>query len=410
MNNETLRQAAISHINVLCTEIPDRSVGSEGNRLATRYFRQILEENEWEPESTLLQVMDWKSEGATLQSGEHTFEVFSSPYANGCSVEGELVAISSLEQLQNTSLTGRIALLHGEIAKEQIMPRNFVFYNPEEHQQLIAALDNSGLKAIICATGFNPSLAGGVYPFPMFEDGDFDIPSVFMKDTEGDKLLAEAGKQVFLESKAIRIPETAYNVTGLKKGTKDQRIVITAHIDAKIGTPGAIDNATGVAVLLLLSDLLKDYQGRYPVELVAFNGEDYYAVPGQMKYIEQNDGSFQDILLNINIDGAGYREGLSAFSPFGLTEGMEKAFSQVLEHHPAITQGIPWVQGDHSIFVQFGRPAIAVSSEWFINNMETQRVTHTPDDHPEIINYDRLPEIAMAIRDFISLLGGNNLP
>ena len=404
MQISTLRQAAINHINVLCTEIPDRSVGSEGNRQATRYFRQILDQNGWETESTLLQVMDWKTEGATLQSGERTFEVFSSPYANGCSAEGELVAVSSLEQLQTTNLSGRIALLHGEIAKEQIMPRNFVFYNPEEHQQLIAALDNSGLKAIICATGFNPTLAGGVYPFPMFEDGDFDIPSVYMKDTEGDKLLAEAGKTVFLASKATRIPETAYNVKTLKKSTEKQRIVITAHIDAKKGTPGAIDNATGVTVLLLLSELLKDYQGRYPVELVAFNGEDYYAVPGQMKYIEQNEGSFQDILLNINIDGAGYHEGLSAFSPFGLTEEMEKAFSQVLARHPAILQGIPWVQGDHSIFVQFGRPAIAVSSVWFIDNMETQRITHTPGDHPEIVNFDRLTEIAVAIRDFINLL------
>lgn len=404
MNDTTLLQAAINHINVLCTEIPDRSVGSAGNRKATKYFRKILEQNGWEPESTLLNVMDWKTEGATLLSGDHTFEVFSSPYSNGCSEAGELVAVSSLEQLQTTDLSGKIVLLHGEIAKEQIMPRNFVFYNPEEHQQVIAALDNSGVKAIICATGYNPTLAGGVYPFPMFEDGDFDIPSVFMKDTEGERLMSETGKVVFLESKATRIPETAYNVTGLKKGTEKQRIVITAHIDAKKGTPGAIDNATGVTVLLLLSDLLKDYKGRYPVELVAFNGEDYYAVPGQMKYIELNYGSFQDILLNINIDGAGYREGLSAFSPFSLTESLEKAFSQVLKRHPAVVQGLPWVQGDHSIFVQYGRPAIAVSSSWFIENMETQRITHTPSDHPEIVNFDRLPEIALAILEFIKLL------
>ncbi|MBK9392004.1 MAG: M28 family peptidase [Bacteroidetes bacterium] len=32
-------------------------------------------------------------------------------------------------------------------------------------------------------------------------------------------------------------------------------MVVTAHIDAKKGTPGAIDNATGVIVLLLLSEL-----------------------------------------------------------------------------------------------------------------------------------------------------------
>ncbi len=90
--------------------------------------------------------------------------------------------------------------------------------------------------------------------------------------------------------------------------------MVTAHIDAKKGTPGAIDNATGVIVLLLLSDLLKDYNGNRLIEIIAFNGEDYYAVPGQINYISTNKNNFNKILLNINIDGAGYKEGLSAFS------------------------------------------------------------------------------------------------
>ncbi len=32
------------------------------------------------------------------------------------------------------------------------------------------------------------------------------------------------------------------------------KIVMWAHIDAKAGTPGALDNRTGVATLLLLAD------------------------------------------------------------------------------------------------------------------------------------------------------------
>lgn len=87
--------------------------------------------------------------------------------------------------------------------------------------------------------------------------------------------------------------------------------MITAHIDTKIGTPGAIDNGTGVTVLLLLAELLKDHSFNYLIELVVLNGEDYYSAPGQIRYIEQNEGRFSDILLNINIDGAGYKEGIS---------------------------------------------------------------------------------------------------
>lgn len=406
MQQDQLLRKTRAHLRALCTEITDRSVGSAGNREATGYFRDQLKTHGWQMEETPLEVMDWKTDGADLRCGDRNFEANSSPYSLGCTLEGTLVGVSSLDEVRNTDLHGKIVLLHGGIALEQIMPKNFVFYNPEEHQQIIAALEKSGVAAIISATGHNPALAGGAYPFPMFEDGDFDIPSVFMKDTEGARLLESVGKTVYLESSAKRIPETAFNVLGRKSGKEKQRIVITAHIDAKQGSPGAIDNATGVTVLLLLAELLEEYRGKYPLELVAFNGEDYYAIPGQMKYIEQNHGSFADILLNINIDGAGYKDGGNSFSPFGLTGEMKEMLDKVIHAHPAISEGAPWYQGDHSIFVQSGCPAIAVTSKWFLENMESQDITHTPKDNLGIINETRLVEIAAAIREFVLELNG----
>ena len=152
---------------------------------------------------------------------------------------------------------------------------------------------------------------------------------------------------------------------------------------------------------MLLADLLKDYSGEYGIELVAFNGEDYYAVPGQMKYIEQNQGRFDDIVLNINIDGLGYKEGPTCFSAFQLPDFIQKRLNEVLQQNPGIVEGLPWYQGDHSIFIQYGRPAIAVSSNWFIEHMEDQDITHTPKDNPDIVNYERIPESARAIAELI---------
>ena len=63
-------------------------------------------------------------------------------------------------------------------------------------------------------------------------------------------------------------------------------IVFCAHIDAKKDTPGALDNATGIATLLALSKLLTEYSGSLCIEIVAFNGEDYYAASGQMQYLK----------------------------------------------------------------------------------------------------------------------------
>lgn len=396
MDTEQLYQKTVSYMKTLCEEIPERQVGSEGNRRATRFFHKEVSSFGWQTEVSELDVIDWQESGATLHAGEQAFQVWASPYSLGCSVEAPLVSASSLDELERLEMAGQIVLLHGEIAAEQLMPKNFPFYNPEEHQRIIALLERKQPAAIVSATGRNTPLAGGVYPFPLIEDGDFDIPSVHTTQEEGERLLSCLGKPARLESRSRRIPAKAYNVVA-RKGKRDERIVVTAHIDAKKGSPGAIDNATGVAALLLLAELLSDYEGERSLELVAFNGEDYYAAPGQVDYVRKNHQQFSNVLLNINIDGAGYQEGKSACSFFGLPEGFGARAHEMLTRFDGLTEGIPWPQGDHSIFIQYGCPAIAVTSQWLLEHIEVQEITHTPKDNPEIVDGRRVVEIAQAL-------------
>jgi aminopeptidase YwaD len=402
---EAQLQKCNSHIKMLCAEISDRSVGSEGNRAATRYFDLVVSSLGWEIERQEFQAVDWIDGGASLHCGEADFQVFVSPYAPGCKGEAPLIPISSVEELEESAIHGKFVLLHGKIAREQLMPKNFVFFNPEEHQRIISSLEKGAPAAIICATGRNAALTGGVYPFPLIEDGDFEIPSVYMTEEEGSRLLLFAetnpGGIVDLKSISTRLQGNGMNVIARKGDPSGKRLVITAHIDAKKGTPGAIDNASGVVVLLLLADLLKNYAGTLLIEIVALNGEDYYAVPGQMLYLQQNQNRFPEILLNINIDGAGYREGKSAFSFYDLPEEIEISLREVIAHFDGIAVGTPWYQGDHSIFIQNGCPAVAVSSQWFTDNIDSQEITHTPKDNLEIVNCRRLVEIAQALKLFI---------
>jgi len=398
---EDLFHKSVTCLHKLCREITDRSVGSEGNRAATHFFKDTVISLDWSVETQEFEAIDWIDSGASLYCGETSFQVFVSPYSLACDVKGELVNVSNGEELERENITGKLLLLHGDITKEQLMPKNFLFYNPEGHQRIIGLLENGRPLAIICATGRNASMAGGVYPFPLIEDGDFDIPSVYMTEEEGNRLLPFTGKTAALTSLSKRLPGKGYNVIARKGRQSGKRIVITAHIDAKKGTPGAIDNASGVVILLLLADLLTDYDGDLPIELVALNGEDYYAVPGQMRYIQTYQDRFQDILLNINVDGAGYKEGPSAFSYYGLAKEVEKDIKEVVSHFDGITEGAQWVQGDHSIFIQLGCPAIAVSSHWFTDHIDSQEITHTPKDNIDIVDCHKLVEIAQALNQFV---------
>jgi len=376
-------------------------VGSPGNRMATQFFEEEISAAGWKSEIQEFDAIDWEDGGAVLQSENSSFDVFVSPYSLGCKVAAPLISASSAEELGSLDMAGKILLLHGEIAQEQLMPKNFVFFNPESHQHIISLLEKGRPKAIVCATGRNAALAGGVYPFPLIEDGDFDLPSVYMTEEVGKELLAYVGKTVALNSSSKRIPGKGWNVIASKGKSNDGRIVITAHIDAKKGTPGAIDNATGVIVLLLLARLLEDYTGERTIEIVALNGEDYYAVPGQMRYIAENQGRFDQLILNINIDGAGYQEGKSAFSFYGLSDEMENKARDVFGQFDGLTEGSQWPQGDHSIFIQYGCPAIAVSSKWFTDNIATQEITHTLNDNIGIVDCLKVVEIVEALNLFL---------
>ncbi len=400
--NKNFKQIAENYLNKLCNEIPNRAVGSIGNIKATEFFEKEISSFGWEIQKDEFYAMDWESGGVILQVSNINFKAFVSPYSLGCEVKEQLVCASTIEELEKVDANGKVLLLYGEIAKEQLMPKNFVFYNPEEHQRIIHLLENKGIKAIISATKRNSALAGGVYPFPLIEDGDFNIPSIYMTDKEGDNLLKHSGETISINSISNRIDSKGYNIIARKGIDKTKKLVITAHIDAKKGTQGAIDNATGVIVLLLLANMLQEYNRKNLIEIVALNGEDYYAVPGQMSYIMQNENNFNNILLNINIDGAGYKKGKSAFSFYNLPTEMEKVIKDVISNSNGVVEGKQWVQGDHSIFIQYGRPAIAASSKWFTDNVEAQKITHTPKDNPSIVDCSKLVDISDVIFKFIS--------
>lgn len=401
MNEDKLAEQCEEYLRTLCIDINERCVGSEGNRQATSFFNRQLTALGWKTEMPEFTAVDWVDGGATLSTeGEH-FVVHVSPYSPGCMESATLESATTIAELERLSIKDKILFLHGEIAKEQLMPKNFVFFNPEEHKRITGLLEAGNPKAIVCATSRNGELAGGVYPFPLIEDGDFDIPSVYMTEEEGNRLVPFIGKMVTLRSIADRTPGAGYNVIGTKGRKGSNRIVVTAHIDAKKGTPGAIDNATGVIVLLLLAHMLKDYSGKNEIEIVALNGEDYYSVPGQMNYVMANQDRFDTIALNINIDGAGYREGDSSFSLFNLPGQLHRKVLDILVDYSGIVEGVQWPQGDHSIFIQHGIPAIAVSSKWFIDNIASQEITHTPSDNPGIVDCAKVVEIAEALNELI---------
>lgn len=399
MPYENLSHKAANYLDKLCLQITNRRLGSLGNQQATKLFSKLMASFGFEITYHEFECKDWEAQGALLQAGGIHFQAFPSPYSQGCSFQAPLVQAATTEELQATNLTNKIVLLHGELVKEQLMPKKFPFYNPEHHQHILQLLESKAPLAIIAATDKDPALAGGISPFPLIEDGDFEIPSVYMTDKEGIKLLPYTGDMIKLESRAQRIHSRGCNVIASKWGKGEQRVVLTAHIDAKLDSPGALDNATGVVILLLLAELFQDYAGDTGIELVALNGEDHYSALGEIKYLEHNQGRLEDILLNINLDGVGFQQGGTAYSFYECGDEITSLVGKTFSSHSEMLPGDIWYSGDHMIFVQNGVAALALTSEHGMTGLA--EVSHTPRDRPELVDPSILASVALALQDLL---------
>lgn len=389
-----------SYLEKLTLEIGERHVGSDGNRKAVEFFYDIVASFGYDVQKDEFDCIEWECGDVCLTAGGYQYPAFVSPYSLACDIKAELMVVSTLDELKSADIYGKILMIAGKLTKEQIMPKNFVFYNPDEHKQIISTLEGKKPGAIICVTGYGQGISGGLYPFPVFEDGDFDIPSIYMKDIDGAKLMKYNGQKIRLSFNSKRIPTKAYNVIARKKGGGKGRLILCAHIDTKKNTPGALDNAAGVAVLLELANKLKDYKGHNDIEIVAFNGEDYYSVPGQMLYMNKNSGKLEDIELVINIDGAGHKDSKSAVSFYNLVDDEVNKIMCTIDNFKTVVRGDPWYEGDHSMFLQNGVPCIAVTSS---NVREVvMNISHTPMD--TIYNVDTLllSELVSSLKHIIN--------
>lgn len=389
----------------LCVNITNRHVGSLGNQRASQYVANRFASFGFTVTKPEFTCIDWEHGSCVLKVNGERVNAFISPYSLPCKVESSFEAASSINELINKDFNGKIAVLHGEICKEQIMPKNFTFYNPEEHKKIVQLLEEKKPLAIVAVTKRNPELTGALYPFPLFEDGDFNIPSVYLTEEEGEKILNNPKENIYLSIESQRIKSRGCNVIGIKNSAANKRIVFCAHIDTKKGTPGVLDNGTGIAVLLSLASFLKDYSGEYGIELVALNGEDYYSQPGQMLYLEQNAHTLNQIVLNINIDGAGYKGYRNSFCCFNCKGELSGVIEKIFKEDSKFVQIDPWYQGDHMIFVMNGIPSIAISSENIYQVVS--EIAHTERDTLENVDLEKLYNIAYSFKKLIEAINGN---
>ncbi|AGG08054.1 peptidase M28 [Dehalococcoides mccartyi] len=369
----------------------ERPVASVSNKEILDKIQTEAVQMGWDVISKPFDCTKWEKGRSFIDIGNHSYEIFPSPFSKSYKGNGDIIVIRSLEELESFNINEKVVFLKDNIAKEPMQPKIFPFYYPDEHKHIIDLLEEKKPKAVIAVTGKHAMC--GLDPFPMFEDGNLSIPSAFINESTANNILRENGT-VNLNIDSNNSNEKSRQIIATRKA-KDKaagKIIVCAHMDTKYGTPGAIDNAAGVVILLKIMDMLKTYECIYDIDIIPFNGEEYYEVKGQLEYLDYIKDDFDAIKLVINIDSPCHKDSKTAVSTYNVGEKLSATLCSEMEKNSNIVIGDQWYAGDHAVFAFRGTPCIAVTSSNLFESV--LQITHTQRDTVDQISDDMINQTA----------------
>ena len=136
-----------------------------------------------------------------------------------------------------------------------------------------------------------------------------EIPAVTVSREEGLRLRELVGRGPVVVSLVVdTLLETraSWNVVGELPGRSAARVLLGAHVDSVEGSPGANDNASGVAAALEAARLLRSRPPAWTVEVAAFGAEEG-GLFGSSAYARSHHARGLAAMLNLDMVGAGGR-------------------------------------------------------------------------------------------------------
>lgn len=294
-----------------------------------------------------------------------------------------------------------------------------------------ATWDESAVRAAL--TSMVHTLAGAIGPRSYKDPANLNAAAEFISQR-----LESFGYEV--TAQPYRVRELAVrNILAERRGTEqpDRVIVVGAHYDSVAGSPGADDNASGVAVLLELARLHAQTRFRKTVRFAAFTLEEppFFRTRhmGSRVYARTLKERGEQVEAMLCLESIGYysQEKRSQSFPFLVfwlrwrypTTGNFITIVSNAESQPLQTQvrdalkanmslqvetytGPWWIPGvdwsDHGSFWNEGYPAVMLTDTALFRN----RHYHRPTDLPETLDYRAMTELVRGLSEALTALDG----
>jgi hypothetical protein len=213
-------------------------------------------------------------------------------------------------------------------------------------------------------------------------------------------------------------------------------VVVGAHYDSVIGSPGADDNATGAAAVLEIARALRGSRLPRTVRLVLFVNEEppFYLTDamGSRLYAARSRSRGENVVAMLSLETIGYysdEAGSQQYPPpFGLfypTTGnfigfvsnlgsrglVRRCVGSFRRHASFPSEGLAapgWIAGigwsDHSSFWEQGYPALMVTDTALFR----YPAYHSGDDTPEKLRLDRTARVVAGLARVVADLAGGS--
>lgn len=243
-------------------------------------------------------------------------------------------------------------------------------------------------------------------PFKKYIDVQEEgIPIIQISDQIFNQLVQNSddvmvGIKYSLNKELIQVSNVVGKISGKNK---ENAIILSAHFDhvGYIGNKvfyGAVDNSSGVSVILNVARRLKEYSKTNRLDsdvlVCLFNGEES-GLQGSKSFVQEIKGKYKSI-YNINVDTVGIREDQNLLFVQGDGK-QESRFIQVISdffNTKGFNVQIDSAESDHISFLQENVPAVNLGQK----SIES---IHTIQDKPDNINYEYLEKLSDALYNLV---------
>lgn len=314
------------HVEYLCNTLGVRLAGSAAEHQAAEYVRKIAGKYNLQTDIETFPVMERAITSEVLEveiNGQwqrFPASLFgSAPSTGGKTLEGDLIWFDSQGGYRREDLSF--------LRAKAVVHLGCHILNPQYYQALMAA-EPAFLLFVDTRFPAAEARADGLFPAYVKEFGALPTMNVAFEDARQWQIshASRARLTVCGESR----PSESVNAVITIPGTDPEAGIVYAagHLDTQADTPGADDNAVGVAAVLELARLLSQEKHKRTIKLCAFGAEEQLSV-GSASYVRKHRQEIEENgVFMCNFDSFGTAMGWTELFIVGDDETVETVDSR----------------------------------------------------------------------------------